>query len=71
MKGLHFVLLLMLSVLIQSKKHFRFKNVKCGTSQKTGIDLKCFLKSYTRKNPVLNGEFTLLRTVPDGLVCEF
>lgn len=67
MKGRVLIVLLSLLSLCQPKHH-RFLSVKCGASKKTAVDLFCFLKSYTRKNPVVSGSFSLLRTVPDGLV---
>lgn len=71
MNGRVLVVLLALVTLCHSKKHFRFTAAKCGTSKKATADLVCFLKSYTRKFPVLNAGFTLLRNVPDGLVFNF
>lgn len=71
MNGRFLIILLSLVTLCQSKKHFRFLSAKCGTSKKTAVNASCFLKSYTRKNPVLSGGLTLLRIVPDGLVFKF
>lgn len=63
-----FILSVWFFILCHSRKHFRFISVKCGSSNKTGTDLMCYLKSYTRKNPVLNGEIALKRIVPEGMV---
>lgn len=51
-----------------SKVFFRFRATTCGTSAKSAINPYCYLKAYTRNNPLLNFGYTFLKAIPDGLV---
>lgn len=52
----------------QSKSTLKFTTVKCGVSMKSAIEPYCYIKAYSRKYPMLNFGFTLLRKIPDGSV---
>lgn len=62
---------LIMSILVlycDSKVFFRFRATTCGTSGKSAVKPYCYLKAYSRNNPLLNFGYTFLKAVPDGLV---
>lgn len=54
--------------ILESKFYHRFNKIQCGASLKSAVNYKCFIKAYVRRYPMLNIEFTLTRSVPNGMV---
>lgn len=67
MKVLAFLVLLF-ALNCNSKSSLKFTFVKCGVSLKSAVEPYCYIKAYTRKYPMLNFGFRLLRNIPDGSV---
>jgi len=60
-----FAIILLICCTIQiSSKFFKFRSIKCTSSNKTlQSDFKCFLKAYSRRNTTLN----IIATITDPI----
>lgn len=65
-----FSLLFASIIAISSAKYvYRFTKINCTTSGKTISNLTCYIKSYDRRNPIINVEFKINRRIGnDGMV---
>lgn len=64
-------LAVLLCVLVASEVicFYRVSKVECGSSRKTASNVRCYLRAYNRKNPLINAAYTLNRKVVNGKVC--